>query len=680
MLNRLVEDTARAVGAGRGQARRLIEDVVRSRRARVARDEVTPVLEFMQFYVGTRALESAIVDGELNEAADWIMWSLADQILDDQAQELEVGRVLGFLDLPLLHVWPRTPETITEWLTNFFYYARRRAAMRNVGESLWGLSRAWLNMMARPSLHATGATLAAMLLGWAAQENGRFAAELTPAVERWATNEETPPRSRAILVLALATRSGRFSSVPSEVWAHRALADLGEELWPHERLQVIIEVLHHRYDDDLFQEALRVIDLIPPRSSEPGRTTVADLRSLDSMPDLGLALSTVPLLRDDINGLVAVLEHWYRADIANGRLGPENTLVFAPFHVSGFRALEHGRRLHLEIDTQQPLERLVAAANAFANTSTSVVGADNSVLHVPDRFGVPDEAHAAEFEAALIDAYCPTALAAELTRLPSDGFVQLLLGAKPHPIQAIQLSRLGRTWPIAASLQCPQPDRTVRRVVVWSGAGSMSEALEVEAIRTVFERQGATVEVHAPEVTTIGEFLRVYRDPMTDVMWVVSHGEYDHWAPKNVAVQIGRSQTFIQLDHLLDEAPKTDGRRLMVFNVCDGGRFEELGALPRIGFAPALAESHQAVISQMWPVKGWAAAAFGTLLAGHLASGRQFFGAFTGALATLRCPREELAQHIADTVGHWGDLCERVARSGDDFENFALSGSAAFFQ
>lgn len=680
VLDRLADDTNHALNSGRVEARRLLERIVQARRMRVGRDEVTQIQEFMQFYVATRSLESAIEDGELNEAGDWVVWSLADEIRDDQAQELELGRLQGFLGVPVLQVWPRVPAAITIWMTNFYYYARRRAAMRNIGESLWGLGRVWLDRMANQTLLAPGATLAAMLLGWAAQENERLAAELTPLIERWATSDDTPPRSRATLVLALATRSGRLSSVGPNVWAHRALGGLREELWPHERLQMIIAVLHQRYEHDLFQEAIREIDLIQAHPKGLRPTTVADLRSMDVMPDLALALSAVPLLRDDIHGVVTVLERWYRTDIGHGRLGPENTIVFAPFHSSGFLALAHCRHIQLDFNPQKALERLAATANVFGNTSNSVTGADNSALHVPARFGVPDEAYATEFEAALVDAYCPATLVAELAQLPSDGFAQLLLGAKPHPVQAIQLQRLGITWPIVASLQYSQRDRPVRRVVVWSGAGSMSEALEVEAVRTIFERQGAIVEVHAPEVTTIAEFLRVYRDPRNDVMWVMSHGEYDHWAPKNVAVQIGHSRTFIQLDHLLDEAPRTDVRRLLVLNVCDGGRFEELGALPRIGFGPALAGGNQAVISQMWPVRGWAAAAFGTLLAARLASGLPFFNAFTDVLATIRRPRDELAHNIAEAIGHWGELCERVALSGDDFENFALSGSAAFFQ
>jgi hypothetical protein len=679
-LEDLYIDTQYALIKGRPQARKLIEAVVRGRHARDKRDELTRIHEFMQFFVGAYALESAIDDGELNEAADWIMWSLADDIRDDQVQDLEPRRIQRFLDIPVLCNWPPMADAITVWLTNFYYYARRRAAMRNIGEALWGFSRAWLDILNRDRFHIHSTRLGAMMLGWAAQENEILAADLTPAIEKLATDPGIPVQARATLAVALATRSGRFSKVAPEIWAQSALGDLGKTLLPHERLQMLTVVLSNDYDDATFDQALRAIDLIPPRTDAPSRASVANYREMDAMPDLALALCTVPLNRGDIDGLIAVLERWYRVDTKYGRHGKSNVIVFAPFFASGFRALGGGKLIQSAEDPQKILERIASAANIFYSTSNSVIGADNSALHVPDRFGVPEEAHAALFEEALGSAFCPAALVGELADFPVEGVAQLQLAARAYPVQAVQLHCLGRTWPIVASLQPPLRDRPIRRVVVWSGAGSMSEAMEVEAIQMIFERSGAKVEVHAPEVTTVDDFLGVYRDPDIDLLWVMSHGEYDHWAPKNVAVQIGHSRTFIQLDDLLEAAPRADGRRLVVFNVCDGARFEELGALPRVGFAPALANSHQAVISQLWPAKGWAAAAFGALLAARLANGLSFFTAFSDVLGTIRRPREDLAHHLADAVGAWIEMCDRIVNSGEDFENFALSSSPAFFQ
>lgn len=570
--------------------------------------------------------------------------------------------------------------TMTEWLANFYYYARRLAAMRNIGEELWGVARGWCEMLAEVSLHPDAAYLFAMMLGWAAQENEELAAELTPRIEALVASGVMPPRSRAILLVALGTRSGRLSSVESHVWAAQVLADHRDVLQPHERLQMIIGVLNHDYKAHLFQEALHEIDLISPPFPRHIRRNIDVLRRLDAMPDLALALASAPLLRNDIGELVTVLERWYRIDVQDGHLGPENTLVFATFHAAGFIALGPGKQIRSAAATHQRLVRLVTAANHFLSVSTSVTGVDNSILHLPSRFGVPVEESAAEFEAALCEAYCPPDLLSELSTLPDEGFAQLQLGAKPHPVQAVQMEKLGRTWPIVASLQPPLQDRPLRRIVLWSGAGSLSEELEVHSVQSIFQRCGLEVEVHSPDVTTPEEFLTVYQNPLNDLVWVVSHGEYDHWAPKNVTIQIGQSQNFIELNHLLDQEPRQAGRRLLVLNVCDGGRFEEIGALPRIGFAPALAGRHQAVISQMWPVKGLAAAAFGTLLAGRLASGEGYFKAFTGVLETIRCPRDVLAKRICDTLGSWGDLCERIDRSGDDYENFSLSRSAVFYQ
>jgi hypothetical protein len=385
------------------------------------------------------------------------------------------------------------------------------------------------------------------------------------------------------------------------------------------------------------------------------------------------------LKRGDAEQVLTVLERWYRIEGKYPRISPDSAIILAPFHSIGYVGIAGSVPFQMKMNSQQVLEALALSANRFCGTSISVTGGDNSNLNVPQRFGVPDQEQGAAYEAAVGHAYCPEAIVNELTRLALDCSAQLFLGAKPHPIQAIQLQRMGRTWPIVASLERPLPDRPPRRVAVWSGAGSMTESMEVEAVRSVFHRRGVAVEVHAPGTTSVGDFLNVYKNPEFDVFWVISHGEYDHWAPKNVSVQIGHSQNFIRLDDLLGEAPQSEMRRLLVLNVCDGARFEEIGALPRIGFGPALAGANQAVVSHLWPVRGLPAAAFGALLATQLAVGVPFFAAFSSALTAVRAPRDKLVGKLVDAVGRM-ELTERVAQSGESFENFGACGSATFYQ
>lgn len=681
LLDQLALDTEVALGRGRGHMRHLITQIAEARRANGAEGATNPVYDFMQFYVASGALASAMQAGELNEAADWIMWSLTDRIEDGQVQELQIGRLAGIALTPVLQNWPRTRACITRWLTNFYYYARLRAAMRNIGQGIWPFARGWVEAMTRVGVSPAAADLAGMLLSWAAQESEEHAREFTSQVEVWATSDEVHPRAKAMLTLTLATRAGRFSSIPNFQWAHWGLDRLRNRMVPHERLQLLLALLDHEYDPDVFHQAMLEVDDIPPRDEDQNRLTVDFLRRFDRMPDLGSALSTTPLRRGDVAGVIEALARWY-GKASKPLLKGDQTIVFAPFWSAGFHALEGGRTLSAAVDTQAALESVVQTANLFGNTSTSVTGAQDTVLHVPENeqaFGVPNEARAAAYEQALSHAYCPPQLRDQIRALSSERF-QVILGAKPHPVQAIQLRCLGKTWPVSASLQLPAADRPPRRLVAWSGAGSLSEAYELQTLRTIFERAGCLVEVHEPETTTVEDFLRVYKDPSVDVFWVVSHGEYDHWSPKNVAVQIGRSASFIRLDDLLNELPPMEGRRLLVLNVCDGGRFEELGTLPRIGFAAALAGRHQAVISQLWPVKGWPAAAFGALLAGHLANGAPYFAGYAAALSEVRCTREALANRVCGAAGQWVELCDRISNSGEDFENFAATGSPVFYQ
>lgn len=682
-MNKLLGDLSRdaelALSRGRLEARRFATRMTELRRRFPAATPVAAAFAFGQFYVGAHALHSAVVEREFSEAGDWVAWSLSDQIVDDQIQHPEIDRLYRFELIPTLRRWNGFAPVVTMWLSAFYYYARRLAAMRDLGEALWPFSVSWLSRSTDTNLTFEVAELGTMLLGWASQENETLARELTPFIVALAAADEvTVPRVK--LAAALATRSGRFSELSPESWAMRALAAPREMLTVHERLQVLTTVVSHRYDDKMFDEALHLVDEIQSQMTSSSEPKVAERCSLDAMPELAMSLACCALVRRDAKHLLSVLERWYCIDTAAGHIDVADLAVTVPFHLDGFLFIANGRHVHVPGDRQALLEALTRTENEFVGTSLTVIGAANDALHVPERFGVPDEAHGAAFEAVLTEVYCPAELIAVRDQLPSERTVQLVVAAKPHPIQTVQLRALGRTWPIAVSLQRAQPDRPIRRVAIWSGAGSMTEGMEVEAVKAVFELAEVTVEVHAPAQTTVADFQRVYCDPAIDALWVVSHGEYDHWAPKNVAIQIGASGNFVAIDDLVGLAPRGDARRLLMLNVCDGGRFEGVGVLPRLGFGLALASARQAVISHLWPVRGYAAAAFGTLVAAQLARGVSYFDAFVLAMDSIRGPKDQLSQAIADVIGGPSELAERIFKGVENFESFASSGSAVFYQ
>ena len=80
------------------------------------------------------------------------------------------------------------------------------------------------------------------------------------------------------------------------------------------------------------------------------------------------------------------------------------------------------------------------------------------------------------------------------------------------------------------------------------------------------------------------------------------------------------------------------------------------------------------------PFETVSAAAFGVVLASHLASQQSFFDAFTRTLEALYVNKDNLACLVRHSVG--GDasqLVDRIERSNIDFTNIAHWGSSVFY-
>ena len=327
-------------------------------------------------------------------------------------------------------------------------------------------------------------------------------------------------------------------------------------------------------------------------------------------------------------------------------------------------------------DTQELLVSLTAASNQFLGKYESVAGDASKVPHIPDRLGVVDDSHAQIFEELLTEAYVPVPGAFEGRHFLG----QIVVPSKAHPVQAIQLRSGTPSAPIIASLRKPLPDRVVRRVALWSGAGSMTEEIERQVVMAAFAQQGIEVHQVEPGDASVERFLAMYASNEFDIIWLMSHGNFDHYAPKNASLVIAENGREVGITDLLRTTPVALQRRLLMLNVCDGGRFEEIGVLPRVGVAPSAALASQATVSHLWPVHGMAAAAFGAILASNLAYGSSYFQAFRQTLLSLNVETPQVAELLRTRLGPSATaLVDRIERTNIDFTNLAHSGSAVFY-
>lgn len=233
-----------------------------------------------------------------------------------------------------------------------------------------------------------------------------------------------------------------------------------------------------------------------------------------------------------------------------------------------------------------------------------------------DRLDIPITDLSEAMEQALIKHFDPVGLKEQL---PASWQPKSLItfGAQNKPVQSL-LSRYALIEaPIEASFQEKTKGRTLRRLSIWEG-NLLSGHFEIEMLKNVSAREEWDIEVSKAvagkgHAQTLNSFREWYEDTTADVLWLISHGEYDPFASEGMRVEIGAGYWATLRDISTWKIP-AEGRRLLVLNACNSATAQGRAGLPRIGLAQILAGSCQSVVGNLWPAEPGAASVFGSCL------------------------------------------------------------------
>jgi hypothetical protein len=302
---------------------------------------------------------------------------------------------------------------------------------------------------------------------------------------------------------------------------------------------------------------------------------------------------------------------------------------------------------------------------AFTNTSNP-----SFVVTRPERPGIPDLDLGAKFDAIASDHLRFDALR-ELIQSTQDATALVMVPGIPLPIQPLMLREMDVVLPLAVSLQQSRRCRPLARAVIL-GDATMTSPWERNTVASLL--RDAEVSVRSIPSLTREEFGELYCDEDLDLLWITSHGEYNHSYPDKSALVLGENEA-VEMDWLASLAVPTGDRRLLVLNVCNGGHSAAHGGLYGFGIAPLLAGPSQTVISHLWPTAPAIAAAFGVVLAVELARGADHLEAFSSAVKTHFSGPDHVLDVLRARPGDGSRLAEHVSRSSHDLDNIAHWGS-----
>lgn len=327
---------------------------------------------------------------------------------------------------------------------------------------------------------------------------------------------------------------------------------------------------------------------------------------------------------------------------------------------------------------EDSFRKLVELTNDFLSRNITVSNDACFEMKQYPRHGVPDIELSHDFELKLYQFYRFDELLKHEEVIGSIGEALLVIPNLQHPIQALMLKYSNFTLPISASFRTPLIDRKIKKVLLWS-ISSITSSLESDALKKIFTKADIEVDYYDSEISK-EEFLTKYRSSEFDAVWIISHGNYNHYYPHASDITTNDEKLPIFIKDLSDVQLTDYERRLLVLNICDGGTSAAFGNPNDFGIAPSVTHEYQATISHIWPTDSWFAAIFGILLSIGLVNSNSYFEGYMYALKYLQSSKSEVIIELEKYLDHADELLNILKTKNLDFEKIYYWGSPVFYE
>ena len=642
--------------------------------------EWTMLDRFMRFITATYAMHYFAYTRELTQMHAWLVRSLNDKYIGDASEEVTIDLPYRFIDDVVISGSQYFDKVMVKWLGAVYYYCAEQSALDDFGVTYLELAIRACSLGGGANFNLDRVFLFSRLMTWTVQTSNPMADMLTRLCEAMVADVTVPVQSRARLAFTLTTRSGRLSKITQPDWAKFTLANFKGVLTSQEKLAVLA-TQWSGIDEMIGSEILSEIrnmrsEMLIDTVSRLATRVLEDGRGEIIKPVISIALTGGNF--EFVNSATAA---WYGVDQDHSVVG-ERVLWQVPLYQSGYIGLVGTTNISLSRDSDICHAAIVGAENRFKGSSITVRGVPSAEMHIPERMGHPSHEFANEFESTLINAYLPYEVLNWLRENEKKISSQVVVPSSSHPIQGIQIKVLGTTWPLVASFMPPLPDAVVSKVAIWSSGGLLFPNHEIDVLSAIFSKANIVVDVYIAEGEHGKKFAEIYGDTSYQIIWLIGHGEYDCFAPKDAKLEVGAGGIYVGMEELLHVDLKLSVRRLLMLNVCDGASHPGNGVLPRLGFAASLATPWQATISHQWPVAPLSAAVLGGLLACHIREGKSFFEAYKGMILDMLGANDlrKLANRINDAAGSETELANRLLHSSQSLTDFEHYASATFFE
>ncbi len=657
-------------------ARTIIEDILNAKK--MANEEEVGKLDFLQFIHCTEAARFFSSRGVFTECHDWLVFTLSDELNYKEDTVFHTERIDAFLRSHDPFINLNAIPSILDWINVLFYYSRHHGGLVEFATNIFKQVAIVVLHFLKGNLplgvneldlvHATS-----QILSWAVnyQKDGAndYAISLANYFEKTQNNDV-----KKIVAFQLAVGGAEYTSRTSSEWSQIVLNKYAGLLVGHERMQISAKY----YSENIDQLV---------QNFESFKNTIQEyIKSLNNSNEIYLKYEKARLF-GVINELILVclekgmlqlasdiITEFYEIDKSE-KINGEQLFIVCNY-INGVLYSTPFDVLPIKSETANQFVEVVKQTNQYLGSTIALNNYAEFKLENPERQGVPVIEQGIPFEKILNQHY----QFAKLTNLRFDSVLSMIIiPGFQHPIQSLMVKSLGFSLPVSCSFERPSPKRQIKKVLLWC-FGTRTSDLEISLTTKMFESVG--IEVEAANILEIKreEFVSKYKSPDYDLIWVGTHGNYDHFKPHQSRIDL-HPEGEVELSEIFGLIPDTGKQRMLFLNICDGATASTLNALYDIGLGASLCNRNQAVLSHIWMVQIESSFIYGVLYAHYLLIGNDFYIAYENVIKAFLKGKDFIRQLLSSSIQLEEELKYYIEKLDDKVEeNIYYWGSGVYYQ
>ncbi|NNV55012.1 hypothetical protein [Limnovirga soli] len=635
-------------------------------------------LNFLQFTQSYQIARFYSTKGLFSDCHDWLIYALTDEINYGAEMDFQIGRLNDFLKSTNPYISSEAINTMLEFSSTLFYYAWHRGGLVDFATivlefMLKLICHLLTNGIPNFVLEDLLITAASNALAFATNFKKEGLKGLAEILANHFEKTESAEIKKQIS-LQLAHAGAEFTDKVSLDWCSIVLTNYSDLLVGGQLMQLLslyyfhdIGKLDHewkRFEEALgqYNNSIHEMDQLLLKYEKARLFGVLN----------GLVMKCVEKRRIDLAS--KIITEFYCIDIGK-RISSDQLFVIATYNHGVLISSSH-QTFDFGKETPEDILELFYQTNRFLSTKIAVNNYSDFVLEEPKTHGVPVKDQGKDFEKRLTGHYKFSAL----TEMKLDALKSIVvIPGFQHPVQPLMIKAIGNTIPLAGSFEIANKRRIVSKVLLWC-FGTRTSDLELSLTKKMFENAGIVVDIINILKANKQDFIDKYKSPEYDLIWVGTHGNYDHYTPHISKIEI-LPEDHIELKDILGLIPNTDSQRLLFLNICDGATASTLNGVYDIGFGASLCNSNQAVLSHIWMVEIDYSFIYGVLYAHYLIAGDDFFQAYENVIKAFLSGKSFIIKLLGIYHHLDEDLMKHLNKLDDEInENIYYWGSSIYYQ